>query len=108
MWNWTEDPDEYFLFDAVSQVTDVLNLLAIVAMVVSGFLVTNVINTIVTEQKRQIGVLKSIGATRLNIFQIYAGSALVYGILGVIPGVILGAIAGGFLSRRSLRPWPLR
>jgi ABC-type antimicrobial peptide transport system permease subunit len=63
-------------------------------MVVSGFLVVNVVNTIVVEQKRQIGVLKSIGATRFDNFFIYGGIAFTYGAIGtafaLIPGVLLG------------------
>lgn len=73
---------------------NILSLLALVAMVVSGFLVVNVVNTIVVEQKRQIGVLKALGATRLDNFFIYAGIAFTYGAIGttfaLIPGVLLG------------------
>jgi putative ABC transport system permease protein len=95
---WLDDPENYFLIDEVKEVTNILNILAIVALVVSGFLVTNVINTIVVEQKRQIGVMKSLGATRWDNFTLYAGVALIYGILGTIPGVILGIIAGSAMA----------
>ncbi len=95
---WLDDPDDYFLIGEVQEVTNILNMLAVVALIVSGFLVTNVINTIVLEQKRQIGVMKSIGATRLDSFIIYAGIALLYGVLGTIPGVILGAIVGSLMA----------
>lgn len=100
LWNWTEDPDHYFLFKTVSNVTSVLNMLALIAMVVSGFLVANVINTVVTEQRQQIGILKSIGATRWDIFVIYAGVALVYGMIGLIPGAIIGVLAGGIMAEK--------
>ena len=95
---WLDNPDDYFLIGEVKQVTNVLNMLAVVALVVSGFLVTNVINTIVVEQKRQIGVMKSIGATRRDSFMIYAGIALAYGVLGTIPGVLLGVFAGSRMA----------
>jgi putative ABC transport system permease protein len=100
LWNWTEDPQEYYLFKVVTSVTNVLNMLALIAMIVSGFLVANVINTVVTEQRQQIGILKSIGATRWDIFVIYAGVALVYGIIGLIPGAILGVLAGGVMAEK--------
>lgn len=95
---WLDDPDNYFLIGEVQQITGILNLLAVVALVVSGFLVTNVINTIVVEQKRQIGVMKSIGATRMDNFIIYSGIALAYGVLGTIPGVILGVLVGSAMA----------
>jgi len=73
--------------------TSILNALALTAMVVSGFLVINVINTIIAEQKQQIGVLKSLGASTPQVFMIYAGIALSYGVLGtlcaIIPGILV-------------------
>ena len=104
MMYWLDNPDDYFLIGEVQEITAILNMLAVVALVVSGFLVMNVINTIVVEQKRQIGVMKSLGATRLDSFIIYAGIALVYGILGTIPGVILGVIVGGAMAQ-SVAPF---
>lgn len=100
---WSDDPDNYFLIGEVQEITGVLNMLAIVALVVSGFLVMNVVNTIIVEQKRQIGVMKSLGATRWDTFLIYAGIAAVYGLLGTIPGVILGVLAGGAMAQ-SIAP----
>ncbi|MBN1563910.1 MAG: ABC transporter permease [Anaerolineae bacterium] len=96
---WLDDPDDYFLIGEVQEITNILNMLAIVALVVSGFLVTNVISTIITEQKRQIGVLKSMGATRMDNFVIYAGIAAVYGIIGTIPGVIIGVLVGSLMAQ---------
>jgi putative ABC transport system permease protein len=95
---WLDNPDDYFLIGEVKQVTNVLDMLAIVALVVSGFLVANVINTIIVEQKRQIGVMKSIGATRWDTFVIYAGIAVIYGIIGTIPGIVLGVVIGSMMA----------
>ena len=96
---WLDNPDDYFLIGEVKSVTNVLNILAIVCLIVSGFLVMNVINTIIVEQKRQIGVMKSMGATRWDNFVVYSGIALAYGVLGTIPGVILGVLVGSELSK---------
>ena len=68
-----------------------MTALGIIAMVVSGFLVLNIINSIVGKQERQIGVIKSLGATRWDNFVIYVGIALAYGLIGTIPGVMAGA-----------------
>lgn len=89
-----EDPAKNSFIEQTKSFTSVLGLLAIVALLVSGFLVFNVINSIVLEQRRQIGVMKSLGATGRDSFGIYAGMALVYGIIGVIPGVLLGVPLG--------------
>lgn len=85
-----EDPAENSVIASTRATNNILIALAMIALIVSGFLVFNVINAIVGEQRRQIGMMKSIGATTGDNFYIYSGMAVVYGLLGVIPGVILG------------------
>ncbi len=99
VFSFIDDPNNNFLLKVVSQVTDVFAALGVVAMVVSGFLVTNVINTIVLEQKVQIGVMKSLGATMWDLFAIYAGMALVYGAIGTILGIAIAVPVGGWMAR---------
>lgn len=82
---------------------NILSLLAVVAMVVSGFLVVNVINTIVVEQKRQVGVMKSLGATRADTFLMYGGIAFGYGIIGTFAAIIPGILVG-YAAAQSLAP----
>ncbi len=98
-----ENPAESELISEVSQWTDTLNILALVSMLVASFLVVTVINTILVEQKRQIGVMKSIGATQPDNFSIYSGVAFAYGLLGTIPGVLLG-IPLGYLLTKQIAP----
>jgi putative ABC transport system permease protein len=101
----TQDPDKNPTVESTRRTNSLLILLAIAALVVSGFLIVNVVNSIVVEQRRQIGVMKILGATSFDIFYIYVGTALVYGLLGVIPGVLLGLPASYVfaqgLSRQS-------
>jgi len=89
-----EDPADNSLVRTTEQFAQILTALAVVAMLVSGFLVLNVVNNLVVEQRRQIGVMKSLGATRSEIGVIYAGIAVVYGLLGMVPGVLVGIPLG--------------
>lgn len=95
------DPAENEQIKGAANISGVLGMLGIIALVVSGFLVVNVINAIVVEQKRQIGVMKSLGASGWDNFTIYAGIAFCYGLLGVIPGVVLG-IPAGYLAAKGM------
>jgi ABC-type antimicrobial peptide transport system permease subunit len=99
----TEDPAKNSLIEQTRIFSNVLSLLAIVSLVVSGFLVLNVVNANVLEQRRQIGVMKSLGATGLDNFVMYAGISLVYGVIGVIPGVLIG-IPLGFAGAENVAP----
>jgi len=98
-----EDPAKSSLITGAQTLTSLMGFLALVSLVVSGFLVVNVITSLVNEQKRQIGVMKTIGATRFDNFYIYSGIAFVYGLIGVIPGVIVG-IPLGNLAAHALAP----
>lgn len=89
-----DNPQKNAFIVGARQFSQVLTILALVAMVVANFLVTNVINTIVAEQRQQIGAMKAIGATSADILIIYLGLALVYGVLGTIPGVLAGLPIG--------------
>jgi putative ABC transport system permease protein len=89
---------------ATQQTIGMLFMLALMAMIVSGFLIVNIINTIVVEQRQQIGVMKSLGATRLDNLLVYIGIALSYGVIGTIPAVLLGAAIGG-VAAAALGPF---
>jgi putative ABC transport system permease protein len=94
----TEDPAENNLIKSAQTIGNVLATLALLALIVSGFLVVNVISSIITEQKQQIGAMKSLGATQSDNLKMYLGMALLYGIIGVIPAVIIGIPAGYFTA----------
>jgi putative ABC transport system permease protein len=96
-----QNPEENPAIQSTRQTNTLLIILAIVALVVSGFLIVNVVNSIVVEQRRQIGVMKSLGASTGDTMFIYVGIAFVYGLLGVIPGVILG-LPAGYLAAQGL------
>jgi putative ABC transport system permease protein len=96
--NFLEDPADPFIIQNIENVVGVLTVLAILAMIVASFLVINVITAVVVEQKQQIGIMKSLGASRWNIFQIYAGMALVYGLIGTILGIVLAIPATAYLT----------
>ena len=60
------------------------------AMVVGLFLVYNALAVTVAERRPDIGILRSIGATRGQIIRLFAVAALVLGIIGAALGVPVG------------------
>lgn len=89
-----ENPEKSTILISVRRFATVLNVLAILAMIVSSFLITNNMVALVAEQRQQIGILKSLGATRIDILKMYLGVALAYGFLGTIPALIIGIPIG--------------
>jgi len=97
------DPANNELVSKAEQIGSIMSYLALASLVVTGFLVFNVISAIVGEQRRQIGLLKALGATRLDNLLMYCGIAFAYGVIGVVPGVIVG-IPGGYVASSLLAP----
>jgi len=68
----------------------VLNLCSVGALVVGLFLVYNALSVTVTERRHDIGVMRSLGATRGQIARLFAVEAMILGTLGSLPGIPLG------------------
>lgn len=88
------DPQDNIFLVGIRQFTRVLLILSLVAMVVASFLVTTVVSTVMAEHRQQIGAMKALGATRVDVLRIYLGMAVIYGLIGTIPAVGFGAWLG--------------
>ncbi len=99
LFTFLDNPDDNFITGIIADVTGTLNMLGIMAVIVSGFLVTNVMNTIIVEQRKQIGMLKSLGATAKDTILIYTGIALIYGVVGSALGVALAIPAAALMAQ---------
>ncbi len=93
------DPEKNVFLVGVRQFSRTLTALAVLAMVVASVLVTTIVGMIVSEQRAQIGAMKALGATRADLLYIYLGTAFAYGLLGTIPGVLLGVPLGKFAAQ---------
>lgn len=96
-----DDPQNNAIILGAQRFQRVLVLLALAAMIVSSFLVTNVISMVVIEQRRQIGAMKALGATRWDILRLYLGMALLYGLLGTIPALLAGIPVGQWVAEQA-------
>jgi putative ABC transport system permease protein len=72
------------------------------ALIVGLFLVYNALSVSVAERRHDIGILRSVGATRTQVAGLFAGEACVLGLLGAALGVPLG-VALAEISAGELR-----
>lgn len=95
------DPHEHPMQEQVDAVLIVLGVIGGLSLGLSGFLIVNVVNAILARQVRQIGAMKAVGATLIDIAWIYLAMTLIYGGLALflaVPVGILGAhLVGSWL-----------
>ncbi|MFH1827011.1 MAG: ABC transporter permease [bacterium] len=101
-----EDDDDFIITSAESALTTtetITNLLTLViaaisgiSLIVGGIGVMNIMLVTVTERTREIGLLKSIGATQKNIWTQFLVESVVISLVGGIIGISLG-ILGAFV-----------
>jgi len=85
--------------DTLRVILLMLGAIGAFGLVLSAFLVVNTISALVTQQVRQIGILKAVGARAGQIAGMYLGLALVYGLIALCIAVPLGAVGGYALSK---------
>ena len=103
-------PDQYVGKRELDALIMIMLLFAGLGLILSSFLIINTLSATVAEQIDEIGLLKTVGAARLQILILYLIEALAYGFWGTVVGVALGALLGwrlliwiGTLGNTSVR-----
>src|SRR5262245_35062906 len=78
------------LLKAVDIERGLLNLLLFMIVGVAGFCILAIFSMIVREKTRDIGILKSLGASDRGVMQIFLGYGLLLGVIGAGLGTALG------------------
>lgn len=72
----------------------ILSLFGAVALIVSAIGMFNTMTIALLERIQEIGVMKALGASRKDVWQLFLVESIIIGFLGGISGIIIG-IAGG-------------
>ncbi len=82
--------------------TFAFNMFGIFALATGGFIILNSFRTVVAERRRDVGMLRAIGATRGTIVGMFLVESVFQGILGTAIGIVAGwAMAAGGLAALS-------
>ena len=79
---------------ASNAVFAIMRVLAIIALILTSFLIINTVTTLIAEQIKIIGAMKALGGTRQKVMRSYLLSVSIYGVIGTILGIGLGIFAG--------------
>jgi putative ABC transport system permease protein len=86
-------PGRFWANDAVDSMVLLLTVLAVVCLLLSVFLVANIVAALVAGQVRQIGVMKALGARTSQAASLYLATAAIYGGVAIAVGVPVAALA---------------
>ena len=78
--------------DLANAIAVILFLLTFLIVFLSGFLITNTLQFLLRQQMQQVGIMKTIGATRRQIITIYMALIAIFGVIALfiaIPAVSL-------------------
>lgn len=97
------DPSVHQIQNALAGVTTGLRLLSIFILILASVLVVNTMSALLAEQRRQIGVMKAVGATSRQIAVLYTAYAVALGLIALaiaIPAsIVAGRAMASFFSR---------
>ncbi len=95
----TAEPGQLPLDDILQAVLLLLGVLGMLSLFLSVFLILNTISALLTQQKRQIGIMKAIGARTGQIAGMYLAMVCIYGLAALSIAVPLSIVGSQALSR---------
>ncbi|MCK5414756.1 MAG: FtsX-like permease family protein, partial [Thermoplasmata archaeon] len=84
--------DEWPGADFLGVITSLISILTILAVLCSVFLISNTMNTIITEQRKEIAQMKAIGASKAQVFRSFLTTSFFIGTIGAVIGAVLGIV----------------
>ena len=79
-----------------------LGALSLVSLLVGMFLIYNTIAASVVRRRVETGILRAIGVTRVEVQCLFMAEALLFGVIGVLAGIVGGALLARFLLGREI------
>lgn len=92
------EPGEHWATDENATMILILSLMGLMSLILSGGLVSNTVAAILTQQIKQIGIMRSVGAPSRQISGMYLSSILIFSLLALFISVPLGILGALGLS----------
>jgi putative ABC transport system permease protein len=92
------EPGQLPMNDVLQGILLLMGLLGVLSLFLSIFLVVNTVSALLTQQKRQIGVMKAVGGSTLQILGMYLVMVLAYGVMALLIAIPLGMYGARELS----------
>ena len=106
-------PGHHFAWSISQGIFFVLSVLGYMTVLLSGFLIINTITAIMTQQTRQIGIMKSVGGANTQIFGMYLVLVLGFGLAALLIAMPLSngaarSVGAGMATYLNFNPLPFK
>ena len=91
-WTTVQDPNQHWFEPLLTPMTSILGTLGVLSLILSCFLVINTVNALLSQQVRQIGIMKTIGASRLQLVGMFLTLIGLFGVFALVLAVPLGVL----------------
>ena len=88
----SNNPRSYWAEEQTKGIYVVMDAMGILCILLSAGLVINTISSILNQQVREIGIMRSIGARRRQVFQMYMVNVLAFSIMALVIALPLGML----------------
>lgn len=95
----TMEPGMIPLDDILQAILMLMGTLGVLSLFLSVFLIVNTVSALLAQQRRQIGLMKAIGATTGQLLGMYLAMVTVYGLLALAAALPPSAVGARALSR---------
>ncbi len=85
--------------NTLEMVTDLVGFITIVALGASGLAVFTTMMLSVVERRREIGLMKAVGAHNFKIATMFLGEGMIIALFSGVSGFVLGAVISGMIGR---------
>lgn len=92
-------PGEHWAEDQLQGIILILQAIGFLAIFLSAGLVVNTVSAILVQQVKQIGIMRSFGAVRIQMVGMYLINVLIFSMLGLLLAIPIGLIGAWGLSK---------
>ncbi len=92
------EPGEHWAETSMASLVAILSSVGVFSLFLSGFLVINTITGILAQQRRQIGIMKAIGAKADQIVGVYVALVMCFGLLALLVALPIGSFLAYFFT----------
>ncbi|MBI3546630.1 MAG: ABC transporter permease [Gammaproteobacteria bacterium] len=84
------DEENQSVFSVFRMQTAIRYIMSLSILLVAAFGIYNILNVIVTQKRKEVGILRSMGFTGQDVSRLFLYQGIVFGVFGGVFGVIIG------------------